>query len=240
MNETINHEKNWSVYVHISPSHKYYVGITSQKPEDRWKDGYGYLNRKKSGNLSQPAMARAILKYGWDSFEHRILYCKLSKEEAERKEQRLIILLRSNDGIHGYNIQSGGKVCTHNEESRKRMSIAQSGSNSSWFGKHHTEEYKINSSGNTFVFDEVLEENKINIEDLNEEARLSGDGLIFCVELNQRFCSFTHLRNKYGIRHVSDVLKGRRNQKTAGKHPITGEPLHWKYIVKNDDTENVA
>lgn len=29
--------------------------------------------------------------------------------------------------------------------------------------------------------------------------------------------------------HISAVCKGKR--KTAGKHPITGEPLEWRYIL---------
>ena len=36
------HEKKWTVYIHISPSNKYYVGITSREPELRWKNGKGY------------------------------------------------------------------------------------------------------------------------------------------------------------------------------------------------------
>ena len=40
---------NYSVYVHISPSNKYYIGITKFKPSQRWgKNGCGY---KKKGVL---------------------------------------------------------------------------------------------------------------------------------------------------------------------------------------------
>ena len=43
----INYRENniWSVYIHISPSDKYYVGITSQNPiSARWRNGKGYRN----------------------------------------------------------------------------------------------------------------------------------------------------------------------------------------------------
>ena len=34
-------KNNWTVYRHISPSGKVYVGITSMQPELRWSKGYG-------------------------------------------------------------------------------------------------------------------------------------------------------------------------------------------------------
>lgn len=33
----------WLVYEHVLPSGEVYVGITKQNPEDRWKNGTGYL-----------------------------------------------------------------------------------------------------------------------------------------------------------------------------------------------------
>lgn len=30
-------ERKWTVYVHRSPSRKYYIGITSKKPNQRWQ-----------------------------------------------------------------------------------------------------------------------------------------------------------------------------------------------------------
>lgn len=32
----------WTVYEHISPSNKIYVGITSRNPKHRWDNGKGY------------------------------------------------------------------------------------------------------------------------------------------------------------------------------------------------------
>ena len=34
----------WTVYRHIAPSGKVYIGITCQKPEYRWNNGNGYMN----------------------------------------------------------------------------------------------------------------------------------------------------------------------------------------------------
>lgn len=81
----------YTIYEHISPSGKHYVGQTKQKVEKRWgKDGYNYLEKRKDGRYNQPLFANAILKYGWDSFEHNILFTGLTKEEANRVEKELV------------------------------------------------------------------------------------------------------------------------------------------------------
>ena len=52
--------KVFYVYIHKSPSCKYYVGITSKcRVQDRWDNGNGYKNC--------PAFYNAILKYGWEN-----------------------------------------------------------------------------------------------------------------------------------------------------------------------------
>lgn len=69
--------KRWCVYVHTAPSHKVYVGITSQNPIKRWNNGLGY-NR-------QIYFYRAILKYGWDNIKHEIIVSGISGEEAKSR-----------------------------------------------------------------------------------------------------------------------------------------------------------
>lgn len=74
--------KKFIVYEHVSPSEKRYIGITSQVPTQRWHGGANY----KSNNY----FYKAIKKYGWDNFQHNILYTNLTKEEAYQKEKELI------------------------------------------------------------------------------------------------------------------------------------------------------
>ena len=57
---------------------KRYIGITSNNVEVRWKNGHGYSEKLPIG--------RAIRKYGWDNFSHKILYENLSETEAKRIE----------------------------------------------------------------------------------------------------------------------------------------------------------
>lgn len=61
-------ENNYTVYMHISPNNKKYIGVTKNKPEKRW----GYGNNYKSS----PMFYKAIKKYGWNNIEHKILYTK--------------------------------------------------------------------------------------------------------------------------------------------------------------------
>ena len=107
-------ENNYIVYMHVSPSDKRYIGITSQKPERRWKNGIGYKSNEH--------FYRAIEKYGWDNFQHIIIAKGLTKEEAEWLEIELIREWGTTNFKKGYNKSKGG-------ESNK--------------GYKHTEEWKI-------------------------------------------------------------------------------------------------
>ena len=69
----------YCVYKHTSPNGKVYIGITSQNPIARWRNGKGYSNNTHFKN--------AIDKYGWDNFKHEILHSELSKEEAEQNKK---------------------------------------------------------------------------------------------------------------------------------------------------------
>ena len=94
-------EHCYTVYIHLFPNGKNYVGITSQFPEDRWTNGYGY---KK-----QSLIYNAIKKYGWDNIEHFIFASKLTSQEALNMEKILIQKLKSNNRQYGYNVTIGGE-----------------------------------------------------------------------------------------------------------------------------------
>lgn len=91
---------NYVVYKHTSPSGKVYIGITCKKPEHRWNDGKGYSYNAHFWN--------AIQKYGWDNFEHEILFSGLPIEEAKQKEIELIAKYDSTNKSKGYNMTPGG------------------------------------------------------------------------------------------------------------------------------------
>lgn len=122
----------YSVYIHILPNNKCYVGITRQKPYNRWLNGKGYQKQEYFYN--------AIQKYGWNNIKHEILFTNLTKEEAEQKEKELIALHKSNQREYGYNIASGGNASeTVSEETKRKLSIINT-------GRKHTKEERLKMS----------------------------------------------------------------------------------------------
>lgn len=86
-----------SVYWHIFPNGKRYIGISSD-PVGRWKGGRGYD--------SQPKMKRAIEKYGWDNIKHQILFECVDEYNAGKAEE---VLIAAFDTVtNGYNVSIGG------------------------------------------------------------------------------------------------------------------------------------
>ena len=108
------------IYMHkCKINNKIYIGMTSQNLAKRWQRGLGYT---KCSRFYQD-----IKKYGWDNFEHYILFCVLSREEAEKKEKELILHYNSNNPNFGYNIYEGGLHSKIPEEQRIKISNKERG-----------------------------------------------------------------------------------------------------------------
>ena len=139
------------VYVHTTPNNKKYVGITKQSVDDRWKNGLGYT--------TQTLFHRAIQKYGWNNITHEIVANDLSKDDACALEVQLIAKYKTNNPEYGYNRTSGGDgTCEfshlnpHDDEWRKKVSLANTGKKrteaakqkmrEAKLGKHRSEETK--------------------------------------------------------------------------------------------------
>lgn len=116
----------YTVYMHILPNNKRYVGITKQTLEERFKNSLGYETQK--------LFWRAIKKYGWDNIQHIIIADGLSHDEACDLEIKYIAKYKTNNPKYGYNRTSGGDgTCNfshknpHDDEWRKKVSIANTG-----------------------------------------------------------------------------------------------------------------
>lgn len=133
---------NWCVYMHENRFNgKKYIGITGMKPTNRWANGTGYKRC--------PIFYAAIKKYGWDAFQHDILYTGLTQEEAERLEVELITKYQTQDRDKGYNLAVGGGVNRgfHRTEDFTKRRIATRKAryvkeNHPFYGKHRLEETK--------------------------------------------------------------------------------------------------
>ena len=97
--------ETFTVYVHITPNNKLYIGITGRNPISRWGRGKCYYDRHK---VRQTPFYNAIVKYGWDNIQHIILMENLSKEVACECEKYLIAKYHTTDRKYGYNITFGG------------------------------------------------------------------------------------------------------------------------------------
>lgn len=107
--------KLYSVYIHTCPNGKRYVGITTQKPEDRWFGGLNYRNNAH--------FFRAIKAYGWENIIHEVITSNITEEQATEMEVNLIKTLNTMNPKFGYNNTSGGEVGKeYSEESIKKMS----------------------------------------------------------------------------------------------------------------------
>lgn len=97
-------KRSYVVYKHINRENgKIYIGITSDNPKRRWgSSGINYRYNKH--------FYGAIQKYGWDNFEHIILFDNLTKEEACEIEKELISFHNSTNPDLGYNNSIGGEL----------------------------------------------------------------------------------------------------------------------------------
>ena len=121
-------EKTFCVYMHTNKINgKKYIGQTCQKPESRWgADGKKYRTSTHFWN--------AIQKYGWNNFEHDVLYENLSLQEANEKERELIAKYNTTDMSFGYNLEYGGINGFHSDETKEKISNAHKGKT---FSKEH-------------------------------------------------------------------------------------------------------
>lgn len=132
------HEKKWTVYIHISPNNKYYVGITSRQPELRWKNGKGYQKNTY--------FYRAIQKYGWDNFEHIIIADTFTEKGAKELEIALINKLQCNNYKYGYNISSGGEGKSGVPTSSKQKQVTSERLKKCWQDPEYRKKHTISHS----------------------------------------------------------------------------------------------
>lgn len=128
--------ESYTVYCHKNKINgKKYFGITKQTPSRRWRNGAGYVRN--------PYFSKAIEKYGWDGFEHIIIFRCCSKEVAEEIERDLIETHQTQNHSKGYNIESGGNSTSKvSEETKEKQSRIHKGVPSAFKGHKHTEEAK--------------------------------------------------------------------------------------------------
>ena len=93
-------ERDHKVYMHTNNINgKRYVGITRQKPENRWRE-----------YEAKTPIGAAFRKYGRENFTSIVLLWDLTKEEAEMAEITLISYFHTLTTEWGYNVEHGGST----------------------------------------------------------------------------------------------------------------------------------
>lgn len=124
----------------------------------------------------------------------------------------------------------------HTEESKKKMSESHK-------GKTLTDEHKAklskasNGENNPMYGVRLYGEDNPNFGN----HKLAGEHnprcrAVYCYELNEHFWGAKEAANKYGFNKVGITECCRHRQQTCGKHPITGEKLHWVYADEMDNS----
>lgn len=151
---------------------------------------------------------KAIKKYGWDNFQHEILFEGLTKEQAELKEIELIALYKSDQREYGYNIEHGGNsIGKHSEETKKKIGMANRG-NSSWIaGKHHSQETK-EKMRKIKTGKQLPDAIKIKISKAHKDVKLSKEHVEKIANSNRG-----KKRTAEQKAHISNALKGHKGVK---------------------------
>lgn len=249
-------DAKWTVYVHISPGGKAYVGITSRKVADRWKNGNGYKNNTH--------FWRAIERYGWENFQHEIIAEHLTKSEACEFEKAMIKALNSNDYNYGYNISAGGEGTTGlygeknpnyghkwSDEQRAHLSNVRKGMKLSdehkrKISKHskemwQNEEYRNKMTGiNHPCYGRAGELHPMFGKHGVEHG---GSKKVVCLNTLEVFESAVEASKAKNANHSKLCMCCRGERKSCGKTE-NGEPLTWmfyeNYLKENNMTDEEA
>lgn len=218
---------------------KSYIGQTTQKIERRFRnEGLGYFKKD-----SQTKFNNAINKYGWNNFTHDILLkieCKTDEELWFWLDEWECYYIWYYDSYYnGYNSTFGKGINNRgtklNIEVRNKMSeshkglfsgnkhplYGKCGEDSPNYGRKNTEEVKKRMSGSR------KEYYKQNGTEMLKGGNNPKAVKVICLETKEVFDCIAEARNKYGRVGIGKCCQNKA--KSAGKHPVTGERLHWMY-----------
>lgn len=192
---------------------KVYVGQTWRPLSKRFSEGYRHSHHIKS----------AINKYGKDNFYYVVLTVCHTQQIADYWEKYFIVKYDSIN--NGYNLREGGSNGKLSEETKRKISKAQSGENGFWYGKTMPLDTKIKMSNahsgenNPFHGKTHGEENltKMRANHKNKPKKFN-EADITAIKHKALSLSYTEIAKEYGVfrRVISHVVNDKGAYKKAG------------------------
>ena len=203
-------QKNYIVYCHTNKINgKKYIGVTGDTLQKR----AGLNGSYYKGSVY---FYHAIQKYGWDNFQHEILYQNLTKEEASQKQYELINYYNTLDSNFGYNLREGGYqgyTMVMSEETKEKISKKLKGvKKSEAWHQHRKEYYQNHPHPNEGHFGEKS-------AGITRKVR--------CIETGDVFGAIAEAERWAGSSKIGECCRGLRQH--AGTHPTKGFQLSWEY-----------
>ncbi|AGE57991.1 GIY-YIG catalytic domain-containing endonuclease [Paramecium bursaria Chlorella virus NW665.2] len=196
-------------------SRKAYIGQTLRDIEERLKE-------HQLSSSGCRAISSAIKKHGWENFEKE--WYEVPDEDLNFYEEMLVALLGTL-APRGYNLREGGGATGKpSEETKKKMSEAQSGEKAYWYGKEHTEEAKKKMSkartgeNNHMYGKKHTEEAKQKISEANSGKERTEEAKKKMSEVKTG-----EKHPMYGKEHTEEAKKKMSKVKTGEKHPMYGK-----------------
>ena len=235
-------EHNYTVYMHVNKiNNKKYIGITGRKPELRWQNGTAYKRN--------PHFNSAILKYGWNGFEHKILFENLKENDAKSKEIELISKFNTMNNRYGYNMTIGGEGISGYKfelSTIEQMSINNSGENNPMYGRTGSKHPLYGKKGKLSATygRKLTEQEKENLHNKHQGKKLSedhklhmrqsqkkGKDNVSAVQVNQYDLSNNYIKHFGSVSDASrdlDIDKSNICKVCNGKAKSAGGFI-WKY-----------
>lgn len=228
------------LYVHINKlNNKKYFGITCRRPKERWANGRGY-------NQTQCAFYNAIQKYGWDGFEHKVIFKNLERLFAEELETYFINIYQTTNVKYGYNISKGvhsslrkttkQRIAQANSLKKKVIcletkiiyrSISQAAkvlNASSSAIRNCCCKHKNNFTCKGFHFMFLDEYKTATADDIKKwisKTKTLNTKPVICLETKQIFGSVTQAKKVFGNVVISACCQGKN---------LTAAGFHWLYL----------
>ena len=211
-------DKEYIIYLHRNKINgKCYVGQTSQRLIDR-------TGTKGQNYYGCPIFYRAIIKYGWDSFEHIILETGLSKDQVDEREVYWGQYYNSL-APNGYNVELGNNG-HHIEADCHRLTRSEA-SQKLWESQELRE---LISQKSKQMWKEATEECKqkmLNNLDRTGKGAKARQKKILCIETNIIYESLREAERQTGISHSGISMVCNKKMQTAGGY-------HWKFVEEGE------